>query len=783
MDSSKETKEMEQKNEASGKESTTDDDNVKTKTEEEDDDDSYEIVEKESSTSLVDQKQPEEADSHNNDNDPQHHEGLWIGIDLGTSNCASAVWDSTRGRPKWMRLPDLAVPQSSKPGRIVPSAVQLLSSDNTDGWTPALLQDIQKWNDKEITATIKATVGHQVLSQLDCSTTTSSVVITSMKRVLGVCDTTNLDDLDPEFRASLPFTIEENEQGQWVIPYNLVPADDDTNSSTIIYLRPTHVAAMILQAIRQSAGAYLPRAIQKKNMQLPGMNNNKDNNNNTDINNVVIGVPAYFGHTQRQAVEEAARLAGFTGHVSTLTESTAAAMAYGLFVGQPAQDENENEQSKNAILVLDMGGGTTDITIAQLRNNNNNDTASSDRPDQKFQVILTDGDSRLGGEDMDQALLDLVLQKASSSNLVVEAKTPDLSSSQRQLLIRSCQQAKEELCGDVDHGDPPAETAMVHLPNDAFPTTMKNVQVTTEDLETAIQPLLERTAQLVERALKRYADKNSKSSSQQLIREVILIGGATRVPALRKLLHDRFFSNLELCTSVNAMSAVAQGTAIQAAILSNRVPLHELRSAMMLDTMPHAIGVLLPDERFVEILPRDSQLPANGYTTFCVADLDQKGVTVKAVEVIDDDQASSDDDGQTPKYQPLGDFTFLLHRLSDAQRLAIQNDPDRPGLRPVDIGMTLGTDGALQVSVFDSNDPDHLRKKEFYEKAKREGAPEVGFLDYVQAAADLQSDGITTEERKLLVAVSMLFVFYVIVKVLLPADVMSTSDEGLVRIV
>jgi len=705
--------------------------------EDEDVDHDFEIVDKDE----VDETTTAQAE----ETPPKEHKGLWIGIDLGTSNCACAIWDSNRGRPKWMRLQNLAPKQSNgKVGRIVPSAVLVKEGGDED----ALWQDICKWNsDADLSPptfvvgqTAMANLQEQLLNddkQQQCQ------VIKSMKRVLGVCYTNKLKDLDPELRESLPFELEETKDGEWVVPIKW-------GKEQVLYLQPVHVAAVLLQAIREAAKVYLKRAIPKKKLSVPGYDKEA-----LEICNVVVGVPAYFGHVQRQAVEEAARLAGYGGHVSTLTESTAAAMAYGLFVAGGG-----GGKEKKAVLVLDMGGGTTDITIAHMNNNNNN-SSSSDAPDQKFSVILTDGDSRLGGEDMDQALFELVLKKTASGTEV-----PRLTAQQRQQLLRSCQQAKELLCGDVDHDDPPADSATVQVPST---TTNNTVELTLQDLVQAIQPLLDRTALLMERTLKRYEDKTNASS---VIAEAILIGGATRVPALREMLKQKFFTDIELCTSVNAMSAVAQGTAIQAAILSQQVPLHELRSAMMLDTMPHAIGALLKsgeEERFVQVLARDASLPAVGFGTFYVNDLDQKGVTVATVERIEQDNHQS-------MYQPLGDFTFLLHRLTEPQRDAIMEDKEHPGLRPVDIGMTLGIDGAFQVSIFDPNDPDHRRKKKLLQKMKQD-ATEPGLLDYVQAAADLKDDGMTMEETKLIVVVFALFVFYILVKVLLSKeDILSEED-------
>ena len=803
-----------------------------------DEDHDFEIIHKDE----VPMMPPSTTTTDAQDADNQNHPGLWMGIDLGTSNCAAAIWDATRGRPKWIRLQDLAVPQSRKAGRIVPSAVQLAWSkaakadekdktsnkpyakyqvDNSQAkngndlvtlWPvpdeSLLWKDILGWNQDnsdllqlvktleqqqpQPSQTLQARVGYKALLELPTGMISGSrkesdttpepsqpvAVLTSMKRVLGVCDVTPLEDLDPVFRHSLPFELEERD-GTWVVPCSIA---NSSQAAMQLYVRPIHVAALLLQTIRHSSEEYLRRAIPQKKMQVPGGSHNTNRSSSISMNNVVVGVPAYFGQRQRKAVEEAARLAGFRGHVSTLTESTAAAMAYGLFVAPPT--------AKTSILVLDMGGGTTDITIASSDNDRSPQPNDRQEETSQFKVMLTDGDNRLGGEDMDQALYQRVLQLACLEN--------ELSVPQRQSLLRSCQQAKELLCGDADHGDPPQSSAVVQLPDDLTTPSIKNrtIELTQSDLHAAIQPLLERVAQLLERTLKRYDEKASTilaenneggSSGSATIQEVILIGGATRVPALRTMLKDRFFPDIELCVSVNAMSAVAQGTAIQAAILSRQVPLHEVRSAMMLDTTPHAIGVLVPggnasdgSSRFVEILPRDTPLPAQGYATFYVGDLTQKGITLAAVESIGDPLS----EGGGVLHQPLGDFTFLLYRISEAQKDSIRQDKDHPGLRPVDIGMTLDTNGAFQLSIFDSNDPDHIRKRRFYQKAQAKPGEGNLVLDYVLQAAttDWKEEGMTAEEFKLVVTACLLFVFYILVKVLISkADIL--SEEDMARII
>lgn len=152
-------------------------------------------------------------------------------------------------------------------------------------------------------------------------------------------------------------------------------------------------------------------------------------------------------------------------------------------------------------------------------------------------------------------------------------------------------------------------------------------------------------------------------------------------------------------------AAVAQGAAIQSAIVSQLVPKHELRNALMLDALPHPIGVLVEEDMYVPILERGMELPAMHYASFCLGDVRQKGVTIIAVEDIGDDLP----------LERIGEFTFLLHWLSDEKYDLMEDD----GGRMIDVGMTVESSGKFIVSIFDKNDPDHLRKKKWYQEWKK----------------------------------------------------------------
>jgi len=201
---------------------------------------------------------------------------------------------------------------------------------------------------------------------------------------------------------------------------------------------------------------------------------------------------------------------------------------------------------------------------------------------------------------------------------------------------------------------------------------------------------------------------------EPVIDEVVLVGGAPRTPSIRAMLREKFPPPHppDLCYSVQAEAAVAQGAAIQTAIVSGLVPKHELRNALMLDALPHSIGVLIEskkdkatdspddeevDEEYIPILFKDTPLAAKGYATFSLADIHQKGMTVIAVEDVDDDLP----------LQRIGEFTFLLQRLEEDDL----KSKCRNGVRNVDIGMVVDGDGKFTVSFFDENDPEHAMRK------------------------------------------------------------------------
>ncbi|KAL7473955.1 hypothetical protein ACHAXS_014294 [Conticribra weissflogii] len=576
---------------------------------------------------------------------------------------------------------------------------------------------------------------------------------------------------------------------------------DDKQKHITLLVTPLRATSILLNSLRIAAEDYLlaPSNVRKHGIRVPGLEPASNATTtatatsttaSSSIRNAVIGVPAQYTQSQRNAICIAAKEAGFAGYVGVVTESTAAAMAYGLFVspkvvtaplpplsgdydgtvadgdghGLANGKENENFESDDEnvvaagkrVLVFDMGGGTTDVTIAVMDGHSTGDDSTDSV---RFRVVATAGDSRLGGDDVDELLARyvwkrLIVDAASLSEDDGKRWNEEWKASNHRELIRRCRRAKEELCGNGEDDYGEADGSGMGMASTQITLKERRVVITRDEFDTAIQPLIERAERVIDEALSSLRqtlyrhpsgerlphDRKNLSRNQThqpSIHEVVLVGGSTRIPTLRSMLRRKFPPPIppDLCTSISAETAVAQGLAIQAALISGAVPLWELRNAMMLDVLPHSIGVwvihhagsnndggasgyakgapfskgdiLEPDTNpkheghYVPILVKDAPLPAVGNATFTLADIDQPGVTIVAVEKI----------GPGEVYQCMEVFHFLLYRLDDETRKSLD-------ARNVEVGMTLETSGKFVVSIFDENDPEHRERRRRYLKEK-----------------------------------------------------------------
>lgn len=626
---------------------------------------------------------------------PEAKGGVWIGLDFGTTHSSVAIWDSTRGHPKWIRLRHLALPEGHKPGRLVPSQAILVRRSlfyEENVATQRLDHD--------------KTVGSSGTAAAAASTSDILVILgaSAREKVQQAWSIKESSPYDPAGVAAarvpslkrLFATATETDENC----VNLTPLGPSSDQENTCSVAAEILVQCLFRALRVAANEYIRTQQFKKRLCIPG--------DGGECLHVVVGVPAQYSRHQRDRICSVAQKAGFHS-CFTVTESTAAALAYGIGVAT----------QKNHILVFDMGGGTTDVTICEWK-------------DEKFHVRVTQGDGELGGDNMDQALANYVQQSLQISHLPLHRS---------QSLLSQCQFVKERLCT--------AEDATIE---ERITFQGQSLSISLSDLNTSIASIVQRARDVVITALKRFGTDK--------VDEVILIGGATRVPAIRAMLQS-IFPQQELCQSVNAMSAVAVGAAIQAAKLSQKIPLHELKSALMLDSNPHAIGVLTPHEHFVEILPKDMSLPARGYATFELASVDQAGVTIKAVEAIDEPgkQSTTQEDQQ---YVVIGEFTFLLHRLAKNQIVPLKQ-------RSIDVGMILNENGEFIVSIFDPNDPEHIRKREAYRQAQTQG--DARSLNYNITV----EQPITKEQIILVILCILLFGAYVWTKLAFPDEVLPGS--------
>lgn len=715
---------------------------------------------------------------HDVDTDNDDDSSVWIGIDLGTTHSCAAVWDARRGRPKWMRLGPLALSPgrkaSGKVGRMVPSVLLFATTDfvhqlshqtNTTTAVASYADFFVPWRQDKA---YMVCVGARALEWLDqayqtsMSSTTadptismaaiaspeqvSAALVSSVKRLVGQ-QHDNREEED-EHRPEMATTIGSNNQ----IQIQVTPL----GASQPIRIDVMDIVTILLESIRLAANTYLQQTMRHKKFVLPMKKHPTTNTALLDCRHVVLGVPAHWSQAERLPWTRAAHQAGFVT-CSTLIESTAAAMAYGLFLRRRTTSTEQSQSNQpqqrlsvasqpgtKRILVLDMGGGTTDVTIVEMADNNNLTQSQDDDDDNaSTAVVVTYGES-IGGDNLDRALYQMVMKRfEEDSSSFGSGNHGDgiVTPHEQRWLLRQCHRAKEQLCGDVDHGETqPLEHVTIVLPRG-----QKSVTITQTDFHTAIQSCLKQVQSVIQHCLQRYQQKIVQKDPV-LMNEVVLIGGSTRVPAVRELVRQLFPPPHppELCLSVNAMSAVAQGTAIQAAIESNLVPMHEIRSALMLDSLPYAIGVLTSPDHFVPVLPQDARLPAKGIVKFALADVNQKGVTVVAAEQIGPDQ-----------YETIQEFTFLLHRLTHRQILEMQSHNET---RSVDIGMAMQTTGQLVVSLFDGKDPEHLRKKKRQER---------GVIVADQPLAYLQEEifGVGSDQFGLIVAAVVLLVLYVAGKI------------------
>lgn len=294
----------------------------------------------------------------------------------------------------------------------------------------------------------------------------------------------------------------------------------------------------------------------------------------------VITVPAYFDDAQRQATKDAARLAGLNV-LRLLNEPTAAAIAYGLAEGASGQK----------VVVYDLGGGTFDISILELHEG-------------VFQVLSTAGDTRLGGDDFDHALAHWVLEQ---QQMALE----NLDAQDIQIFLRAVERAKRELSDTLQ------STVRVSLSDAEIEQPIRR-----EQFEQLIAPLISRTGEAINRAM---ADAKLDADD---IAEVVLVGGSTRVPAVRAFVAKEL--NCQPHTELNPDLVVALGAAVQADILGGASELAD--DLQLLDVLPLSLGVEIMGGIVERLIPRCTPIPASASQTFTTSSDGQTGLSLHVLQ-------------------------------------------------------------------------------------------------------------------------------------------------------